>query len=127
MSTRVLVCDDESLITRAISMKLRKGGFEVETAANGRIAWEAVQRETPAMIITDYQMPEMNGLELCRLVRMNAESADVPIVLLTAKGFELDEEELRQQFGISQIAIKPFSPREILAIVQSTLADIVEV
>ena len=121
MSTRIVVCDDEAHITRAISMKLTKGGFAVETAADGQAAWEAIQRETPAMLITDYQMPRMDGLSLCRQVRAETTTSHLPIILLTAKGFELDEDQLKAELGLSEIATKPFSPRELLKSVQNTL------
>ena len=74
MSTRIVVCDDESHIRRAISMKLTKGGFAVEAAPDGQAAWEAVCRETPAMVVTDYQMPRMDGLTLCRQLRSERHS-----------------------------------------------------
>jgi CheY-like chemotaxis protein len=61
MSTRLVVCDDEVHITRTISMKLSKAGFDVETACDGQAALEAIQRELPALVITDCQMPRMGG------------------------------------------------------------------
>ncbi len=122
MSSRIVVADDESHITRAINMKLSKAGFDIETASDGQVAWEAIEREIPAMLITDYQMPRLDGLELCRRVRADEATKDLPILLLTAKGFELDEEQMRAEYGISKIVVKPFSPRELLKIVHETLS-----
>jgi two-component system alkaline phosphatase synthesis response regulator PhoP len=122
MSTRLVVCDDEAHITRAISMKLSKAGYDVETAPDGQAAWEAIQRECPAMVITDCQMPRMGGLELCRRLREQPETANLPVILLTAKGFELNEAELKSELRLSHLMCKPFSPRELLKTVQETLA-----
>ncbi len=121
MSSRIVVADDESHITRAINMKLSKAGFDIETASDGQVAWEAIEREMPALLITDYQMPRLDGLELCRRVRADEATKDLPIVLLTAKGFELDEGEMKAEYGITKIVVKPFSPRELLKIVHETL------
>lgn len=123
--TRIVVCDDEGHITRAISMKLRKAGFNVETADDGQAALEAVQRETPAMLITDLQMPRMNGIELSRRLRSEPETHDLPIIMLTAKGYEVDENELNSEIWLSRLMPKPFSPRELLQTVQQIL-DAVE-
>ena len=123
MSVRIVACDDDAHITRAISMKLRKAGFNVETGSDGQLGWEAIQRECPALLITDYQMPRLNGLELCRRLRENEATRDLPIILLTAKGFELEEEQLRSELGIVQLVAKPFSPRELLKMVESIVGE----
>lgn len=118
---RIIVCDDESHITLSISMKLKRAGFEVETASDGQVALEAVERDTPDMLITDYQMPRMDGLELCRELRSREGTRDLPIILLTAKGFELDEDGLTDELQFSSVVVKPFSPRELLRLVQEHL------
>jgi DNA-binding response OmpR family regulator len=121
MSHRIVVCDDEVHITRAISMKLSKAGFEVEAVPDGQAAWETICRETPALLITDYQMPRMNGLELVRRVRETAATRDLPVFLLTAKGYELDENQMKQELGVAEMIFKPFSPRELLRCVEQQL------
>src|SRR5688572_1081422 len=103
MIQRIVSCDDEAHITRAISMKLTKGGFRVETACDGQAGWEAICRERPDLVVTDYQMPRMDGLELCRTIRSNPETRDIPIILLTAKGFELDGKRLKEETGVTEI------------------------
>jgi len=122
MSTRILVCDDEAHITRAIQMKCRKAGFDVETTADGEAGWEAIQRERPSLLVTDYQMPRLDGLALIRRIRADAELQDLPVVLLTAKGFELDEDELKEELDISRLVRKPFSPRELVSTFRELLA-----
>lgn len=121
MATRIVVCDDESHITRAIRMKLTKGGFDVQTCPDGLAGWEAIQAEMPAMVITDYQMPRMDGLELCEQIRSHEETQHLPIILLTAKGYELNDDELIPRMNLSQIVLKPFSPRELLKTVHEVL------
>ena len=119
MTHRILICDDEAHITRAVSMKLRRGGYDVEAVSDGQFALEAVLRETPALIITDLQMPRIDGLELSRRVRALDKGRDVPIILLTVKRFELDADRLCTELNIAEVLMKPFSPRELLALVNT--------
>ncbi len=118
MAPRILVCDDEPHITRTVSYRLRKAGFVVETADNGRTAWEALERAAPALLISDCQMPVMDGLDLCRRVRSDFRFADLPIVLLTAKGYELSAPMLQRELQIAAVVNKPFSPRNLLRLAQ---------
>ena len=121
MSCRLHVCDDEPHIVLAVSLKFSKAGFEVSSAADGQAAWEVIQQVRPQIVISDLQMPKMDGLDLVRKMRSEPDFHDIPVILLTAKGYELDEEELRQEFGIQAVICKPFSPRELLQLVQSLL------
>ena len=121
MGHRIVVCDDEPHITRAVSMKLTKAGFSVEACPDGQAAWEAVQRERPVLVVTDYQMPRLDGLELCGKLRSDASTEDLPVILLTAKGFELNDEQMRAEYRINKIVVKPFSPRELLKTVEELL------
>jgi two-component system alkaline phosphatase synthesis response regulator PhoP len=117
---RVVACDDHAHITCTLEMALRKAGFVVETYPSGELALEAIQRETPAVIITDCQMPGgMDGLQLCRIIRGDSRFWDVPIIMLTSKGYELSENMLRRDLQISALIGKPFSPRELIKLVQS--------
>jgi len=121
MGQRILICDDEPHIALAVSMKFRNAGFEVQTARNGLEGWQAIQVVPPDLLISDCTMPLMDGLELCRRVRTLPECCELPIFLLTARGLELDPFVVREQFGISRIILKPFSPRELLRDVQAAL------
>ena len=123
MSHRILVCDDESHITLAVSMKLTRAGFQVVTASDGQAAWEIIQREPPDLLLTDCQMPRLDGVGLCRLIRQHATTRYLPILMLTAKGYELDPEMIRGELGIVELIVKPFSPRELLQTVESVLAS----
>lgn len=121
MSTRTaLVVDDEQHIVHVVALKLRNAGFEVETASDGEQAYEIACRSTPDIVITDLQMPYMNGLELCQKLRQNPTTCSVPALMLTARGHSLSQEDLAST-NISEVLAKPFSPREILARVESIL------
>ncbi len=121
MSLSIHVCDDEPHIVLAVSLKFRKAGFEVSSAADGQAAWEVIQQEQPQVVISDLQMPRMDGLGLVQKMRSDPSFQNVPVILLTAKGFEIDAEELREEFGVQAVICKPFSPRQLLAMVQSLL------
>lgn len=118
MSARILVCDDEMHIRRAVASRLASAGFDVETANDGDLAWEVIERDPIDLLVTDCQMPGLDGIELARRVRSREETRQIPIVLLTAKGFELDEAQLTDALSPFLIVPKPFSPRELLQIVQ---------
>ena len=122
MSKRILLCDDEIHILRAAEFKLKKAGYEVQIAGDGEEAWEAIHRQKPDILITDCQMPRLDGLGLVRRLRDNPETADLPIFMLTAKGFELSHEELADELEVLRVIAKPFSPRELLQDVDAVLA-----
>ena len=113
MSKRVLVADDEAHILHVLSMKLRKAGFEVLTAVDGEEALEVCIAEKPDLVITDYQMPIMSGLEFCKKLRCRKETRGIPAIMLTARGFDIEAQEMIAA-GIALVLAKPFSPREIL-------------
>ncbi|WP_417379884.1 response regulator [Gimesia sp.] len=121
MNHLIYICDDDSHIVRAISMKLRKAGFEVECFLDGFDCWEKSQEQPPHMIITDLQMPRMNGLELCEKIRALESTKSIPITLLTGKGFEFDHDEYIRTLKITNVMVKPFSPRKLLNHVQESL------
>lgn len=119
MAFKILVADDEAPIANVVAMKLRNAGLEVIVAMDGLEAYELAVAERPDFMITDLQMPGMSGLELC--ARLVAElEGGIPTILLTAKGFELTAESVRE-LPVRRIMTKPFSPRELLAQVQELL------
>ncbi len=117
---KVLVADDESHILSVVSLKLRNAGFEVICAHDGEEAFEMAVSEKPDLLITDYHMPGLSGLEVCQRLRENTEMKSLPAIMLSARGYHLTEAEL-QQSGISQMISKPFSPRQLLATVNEVL------
>ncbi|MDY7009247.1 MAG: response regulator [Planctomycetota bacterium] len=117
---KVLVADDEAHIRHVVKIKLTQAGYEVLTAMDGEEALELAITEKPDVIITDYQMPYMSGLELCTHLRKNEPTKDIPILMLTARGFDITEHEMAE-VGIRGVLSKPFSPREALRRVQNFL------
>ncbi len=121
MALKIVVADDEPHIRHVIALKMQKHGFEVFTAADGEEALDLVLQEAPDLLITDYQMPVMSGLDLCRELRRQEQTAHIPIVMLTARGFDLSDQE-RHASGILHLMSKPFSPAAVLAKVQELTA-----
>ncbi len=111
----ILLCDDEPAILKAAEFKLCSAGLRVLTANDGEAAWEIVCRDYPDLVISDCQMPRLDGIGLLRRLRGDARFAALPVILLTAKGFELDKSQLQDELNVMDVLPKPFSPREILA------------
>jgi two-component system, OmpR family, alkaline phosphatase synthesis response regulator PhoP len=118
---KVLVVDDEVHILHVISLKLRNAGYDVLTAPDGQVALELAQVELPDLLITDYQMPHLSGLELCQRLRQIPATRDIPALMLTARGFTLDRAAMASA-GVRLCLHKPFGPREVLQIVNDLLA-----
>lgn len=121
-SKMILVADDEAHILHIVSLKLRNAGYEVITAMDGREAFELAASQAPDLIITDYQMPELTGLELCQELAANRTTKHIPIVMLTAKGFMLEDEEASLR-NVRATLSKPFSPREVLTKIEQLLSE----
>jgi len=121
MTRKVLLCDDEIHILRAAQIKLTRAGFDVACASDGQEAWEQIQRDRPDILVTDLQMPRMDGFELSRRVRAHATTSDLPILMLTAKGFELSYREMAEKIGILAVLPKPFSSRELVRCIDDAL------
>lgn len=120
-SKKILVADDESHILNVVSLKLRNAGFEVICANDGAEALEMARTQHPDLLITDFHMPGLTGLELCQKLREAGEAnAKMPKIMLSARGYHLDDGELKQS-GISQMISKPFSPRQLLSTVHEVL------
>ena len=122
MSRKVLIADDEAHIRHVLSMKLANAGYEVVTATDGEEALELCLSERPDLMCTDYQMPFMSGLELCEKLRQREETRNMPVLMLTARGFEI-EPDRKAAGGIIHVLSKPFSPREVLTKVQELIGE----
>jgi DNA-binding response OmpR family regulator len=114
----ILVADDESHILSVVSLKLRNAGFRVLTASDGQEALELALAEKLDLLITDYHMPLLSGLELCQ--RLRQENRMMPAIMLTARGYDLEPSDTTQN-GIVCMISKPFSPRHLLTTVQEVL------
>jgi len=117
---KVLVVDDEIHIVHVVAIKLRNNGYEPITACNGQEAYDLACRENPDIIIADYMMPVMTGLELLEKLRENETTKNIPFVLLTARNFAIDDVN-QQRLKVSQCITKPFSPKELLRNIEDIL------
>ncbi len=120
---KVLVVDDEIHIVQVIAIKLRNNGFEVLTAENGAQALDIAKTQKPDLVITDYQMPVMTGLEFIENLRQVADAAETPVIMLTARGFAIDDDR-KNKLNIASLLSKPFSPREVLKCVEDVLQQV---
>jgi two-component system alkaline phosphatase synthesis response regulator PhoP len=120
MHYRVLVVEDDSDIRELIRYNLVQEGFVVEEAADGAQALDKVRRRMPDLMMLDLMLPGMPGLEICRLMRAGRETAHLPILIVTAKGTEVDK-ILGLEMGADDYVVKPFSPREVIARVKALL------
>ena len=117
---KILVADDETHILHVVSLKLRNAGFNVITARDGQEALEMAQAEKPDLIITDYHMPQLSGLELCQRLKQDPATNHIPAIMLTARGYHLEPSDTEQS-GILRMLSKPFSPRQLLSTVEEVL------
>ena len=117
MGQKILIVDDEAHIRMLIEQTLEEledEGVEFLTAENGEIALEIIQKENPKLVFLDVMMPKMNGMEVCRRVKKELDLNSVFIVLLTAKGQELDRQR-GQEVGADVYMTKPFDPEVLLS------------
>jgi CheY-like chemotaxis protein len=119
-SKKVLVVDDEVHIVHVVAIKLRNNDYEVISADNGAEAYELACREKPDIIVSDYQMPVMSGLELVEKLRQTEETKDIPVIMLTARSFSITKEQ-QEELQISGCLSKPFSPKELLGNIEDVL------
>ena len=117
----ILVADDESHILHVVSLKLRNAGYRVLTARDGQEALEMAQAEKPDLLITDYHMPQLSGIELCRKLKQDPATTNIPAIMLTARGYSLEPADTEQS-GILRMLSKPFSPRHLLTTVEEVLS-----
>jgi two-component system alkaline phosphatase synthesis response regulator PhoP len=117
---KILVVDDEDILVETIAYNLEQAGYQVLTAADGASALEIAHRESPDLIILDIMLPEMDGLEVCRQLRREGNTATTPIIMLTARGDEIDK-VVGLEVGADDYVTKPFGRRELLARVRAML------
>ena len=117
---KVLVVDDEIHIVHVVAIKLRNNGYEVISAENGAEGFERAREEKPDIIVTDFQMPVMTGLQLAEKLRGDKATKDIPVIMLTARGFAIEDEQ-KKNLRISEFLSKPFSPKELLRTIEDIL------
>jgi len=119
---KVLIVDDEIHIIHVVTIKLRNNGYEVVSADNGAEAYDLALKEKPDIIVTDFQMPVMTGMELVEKLRQNEETKDIPVIVLTARSFAIPQEQ-QKELQISGCLSKPFSPKELLGNIEDVLYE----
>jgi len=117
---RVLIVDDDPDIVRLVRYNLSHSGYDVQSAGSGREALELVERQPPDLVVLDVMLPDVDGLEVCRTLRQHASSKHIPILMLTARGEEIDR-VVGFELGADDYVSKPFSPRELVLRVKSIL------
>ena len=120
MKATILVVDDEKDILELVSYNLQKEGFHIETSQNGEDALEKIRSDRFDLLILDLMLPGIQGVELCKVLKSDNETASIPIIMLTAKSEEFDK-VLGLEMGADDYITKPFSPRELVARVNAVL------
>ncbi len=120
MASRVLIVEDEPDISDLLAFHLGREGYQVVRSRNGADALQQVRARPPDLVLLDLMLPGMDGLEVCRRLRRDPSTAALPIVMLTAKGEEI-ERVLGLELGADDYIVKPFSPKEVVARVRAVL------
>jgi two-component system phosphate regulon response regulator PhoB len=118
---RILIVDDEPDIIELVGFNLKQAGYAVTTAAGGAEALAKARTQLPDLIVLDVMLPEMDGFEICKALRLDAATARVPVIMLTAKAAEIDR-VLGLELGADDYLTKPFSPRELLLRIKKILS-----
>ncbi len=113
--------DDEPEAVELVEFNLKQAGYAVTTAADGAEALKKARSQTPDLIILDVMLPEMDGFEICKTLRLEITTAKIPVIMLTAKAAEIDR-VLGLELGADDYLTKPFSPRELLLRVKKILS-----
>ncbi len=121
MKQRILIVEDEPEAVELLEFNLKQAGYAVTAAADGAEALKKIRATPPDLVLLDVMLPEMDGFEICKVVRLEAATAKIPIIMLTAKASELDR-VLGLELGADDYLTKPYSPRELLLRVKKILA-----
>src|SRR5205809_3832163 len=116
----ILIIEDETDVADLLSLNLRKAGFRVSTAGDGASGLQKARDDRPDFIILDLMLPKMSGLEVCRILKSDTATAQMPILMLTAKAEEIDR-IVGLEFGADDYVTKPFSPREVVLRIRAIL------
>lgn len=120
MANRVLIVEDERDLSRVVAYNFQKEGFDVVVAYNGDQALRAMKEERFDVVLLDLMLPDISGIEVCKKIKQNPASASIPVVMVTAKGEEVDR-IVGFELGADDYVVKPFSVRELVLRVRSIL------
>jgi DNA-binding response OmpR family regulator len=113
MKQKILVVDDEPDAVELVAFNVKAAGYEVVTASNGEEALTKARTLLPRLIVLDLMLPEVDGMEVCKVLRRDPRTRGIPIIMLTAKAGEIDR-VLGLELGADDYVTKPFSPRELV-------------
>jgi len=119
---KILVVDDEIYIVHILDFSLGMEGYEVLTALDGEQALEKARAEHPDLIVLDIMMPKLDGYETCKLLKADANTKDIPVILLSAKGRNVDQ-KIGFEVGADDYITKPFSPRKLVERINAILGQ----
>jgi two-component system phosphate regulon response regulator PhoB len=120
VAARILIVEDEAALSTLLSYNLEKEGFAVRIAADGEQALQALAEDPPDLVLLDWMLPHLSGIEICRQIRRGAATRELPVIMLTARGEEADR--IRGlDTGADDYVTKPFSPAELIARVRALL------
>lgn len=125
MTGNILVVEDEVDIQEIVSYNLEKAGFTVASVDSGEAALQLIRKELPDLVVLDLMLPGMDGLEVCRLLKQDASTRDLPILMLTARAEEVDR-VVGLELGADDYVVKPFSARELTLRIQAILRRLAE-
>ena len=120
LSNRILIVDDEADLVELLSYNLKKEGFTVDSALDGESALTKIKKWEYDLVLLDLMLPGIQGIDVCRILRNDPKTARLPVIILTAKGEEVDK-VLGLEMGADDYMGKPFSPRELIARVKAVL------
>ena len=121
---KILVVDDEIYIVHILDFSLGMEGYEVITALDGEQALEKLKTEKPDLIVLDIMMPKLDGYEVCKAIKSSPETRHIPVILLSAKGRNVDQ-KLGFDVGADDYITKPFSPRKLVERINQLLGQAV--
>ena len=117
---KILIIEDENDVADLLTLALRKAGFKISTASDGAGGLQKARDNRPDFILLDLMLPKMSGLEVCRILKSDAATSRIPILMLTAKAEEIDR-IVGLEFGADDYVTKPFSPREVVLRIRAIL------
>lgn len=118
--SKILVVEDDHDIAQLLALSIRKAGFEVLTSENGYEALSLVRQHQPDLLVLDLMIPGIDGFEVCKELKRDPKTAELPIIILTARGEEIDR-IIGLELGADDYVVKPFSPRELLLRIRAIL------
>ncbi|MCH9650463.1 MAG: response regulator [Deltaproteobacteria bacterium] len=117
---RVAVVEDESVIAEVLEYNLKRAGYEVDIYERGDVAWDGLRQSPPSLVVLDLMLPGIDGLDLARLLKQEKSTSKIPLIMLTAKGEEVDR-IVGLELGADDYIPKPFSPREVVLRIKAVL------